>query len=97
MGYSSEQQVYDSGLLGPSSLHQNQFSQRKLAYSFDYGLGMVFQTGRLRFGVEGYIANMKKQGLHFPFLPYTDYARPNVIVHIKPVNTVIKFKASILF
>ena len=98
--YASEQQAYQAGDgtgFNPTSLQQSQFSQSKLAYGFDYGLGVAFQTGRLRFGVEGYITNMKQQGFQFPFLPYEDHSRATVNSHIKPINTVLKFKVSITF
>jgi|GEM_PF-6497193 len=91
--YSSDQQIFDT----TPALHQSQFSQRKLAYGFDYGLGAEYQSGPYRFGVEGYVANFKRQLFHFPFNKDVYGGSPNIQVSIKPIHTVIKIKLSISF
>ncbi len=72
------------------------YATRKLGYGIDYGIGFEHQLDRCRFGLELYINNMKTHKFNFPFNPPFDPS-PQIYALIRPINTILKFKASLSF
>lgn len=71
-------------------------SIRKLACSFDYGLGIQHQTGSWKFGVEAYCRRFKNQLFTFALNPDLDPS-PIVCTKVKPFIQGLSFKLAYAF
>ena len=102
LGLSASQLRYSTtaSLLDPTApaAYKQEFeASRKLAYGFDYGLGLQYQVNQWRLGVEGYIRNIKSQTLSFKFNDPHLHPQPVFHATFKPLMTVVTVKFSLTF
>ncbi|WP_242508845.1 outer membrane protein [Candidatus Finniella inopinata] len=102
LGLSATQLRYSTvaSMIEQSSIGSGRFvteTKRKLAYGFDYGVGVQYQINQWRIGIEGYIRKIKSQQFYFQLNDPNFAPEPTYNATVKPFITGVNIKFSLTF